>query len=162
MKKIITLIFIISAFQANSQLISANLVSSAGGSFYQIYAKMDWAIGETVIETYNANNNYLTQGFIQGANTSLNSIRENQFNGISMKLYPNPFSTMIHIDFIGLSNSQKTSILIFDILGKEIFRKDNLGIENSIDLEHLSAGFYLVNIQINNLNYSTYRIEKLD
>jgi hypothetical protein len=51
MKKIITLIFIISAFQANSQLISANLVSSAGGSFYQIYAKMEWPIGETVIET---------------------------------------------------------------------------------------------------------------
>jgi hypothetical protein len=162
MKKIITLIFLIYAFQSQSQSISSSLVSSAGGSFYQIYAKMDWAIGETVIETYKTNNNYMTQGFIQGATTSLNSVYEHQFKGISMVLFPNPFSTGIQINFSGLSNSQKPSILVFDILGKVVFRMDDLGMENKLELEQLSAGIYLVKVNINNQNYGSYRIEKLD
>jgi hypothetical protein len=162
MKKIFTLLCLISTIFTQAQSISANLVSTSGGSFYQIYAKMDWAIGETVIETYNANNNYLTQGFIQGSSTSLNAVKEHQFIGINLELFPNPFSSGIQINFTGMSNTQKPSVLIFDILGKEVFRKNDLGIENKLELDQLSAGVYLVKISINNQNFSSYRIEKLD
>jgi hypothetical protein len=162
MKRIITLFFLISTTLVQAQSISADLVSSAGGSFYQIYAKMDWAIGETVIETYNANNNYMTQGFIQGANTSLNTVQESQFIGVNMELYPNPFRTSIQINFSGLTNSQNPSILVFDILGKEVYRKDDLSTENKLELDHLSAGVYLVKVSINSQNFRINRIEKLD
>lgn len=162
MRKLIILFCLLMTFQSYAQSVSSSLVSSAGGSFYQIYAKMDWAIGETVIETYNANNNYMTHGFIQGSNTSLNSIDEKRLANISLKVFPNPFKTELQINFVGISNLQKPSVQIFNILGMEVYNKTNLSTENKIELNQLSAGIYLLKVEVDNQLYQTYRIEKVD
>lgn len=162
MKKTFTLLLTLFALQGYSQIKSSELVSSAGGNFYQIYAKMDWTIGETVIETFKANNNYLSQGFIQGASSSLNAVKESQFKGLSVEIYPNPFHNQIQVNFNELFQNKEARIVIYDILGKEVLNKDNLKEENRVYLDSFSAGVYIVKIYVNNQDFSTIRIEKLD
>lgn len=162
MKTIIIFLFSAYSLEAYSQVLSSQLVSSGGGSFTQIYGKMDFAIGETIIETYKANNNYLCHGFIQGASTSLNSISEINEAKTKITLYPNPFNNELNINFTGTTRLKNTSVDIYDILGKIVHSSSDLKEENSIILNHLSPGIYLAIVKTNNNNLETFRIEKLN
>lgn len=162
MKTIIALILLTISIEVKSQIISSSLISSGGGSFTQIYGKMDFAIGETIIETYKANNNYLCHGFIQGASTSLNSISKINEAKTKITLYPNPFNSELNINFTGTTTLKNACVDIYDILGKIVHSSSDLKKENSIILNHLSPGIYLAMIKTNNNTLETFRIEKLN
>lgn len=162
MKRLTLIITLFFSIECYAQTISANLVTSSGGSFNQVNGKLDWTLGESIIETYKANNVFLTQGFLQGATSSLNTLRENQYTGISFNLFPNPFKSQIQFNISGLSQNQKLNIVIYDILGKEVYLNKELESINILNLAMLANGVYLVEIIIDSEVFKIYRIEKLD
>ncbi len=71
-------------------------------------------------------------------------------------LYPNPAKDILHIKFNNSLIINK--VIIYNLLGKEIIEEKN--IENSIDLEKLARGHYILKI-ITNKGYLVKRFLKL-
>lgn len=88
------------------------------------------------------------------------SVNENQ--GIDFKVYPNPTQDFVSIHLSAFGN-QNVEILIFDVNGKEIYRKSEYVEQNNftkrINLSELKEGVYFFNIK--NMSYSkTVKIVK--
>jgi hypothetical protein len=60
------------------------------------------------------------------------------------ELYPSPFNESFNILF---NEQDSYTVLIFDTSGRLVYSDDLAEIENRIELEHLSSGIYLVEIQ---------------
>ena len=72
------------------------------------------------------------------SNTGINIIRSN-----SVTVYPNPFS-----DFISIEHAEADSeIKIFNILGELIKQEKTVGSANTLDLESLQPGVYILQVQ---------------
>jgi len=67
----------------------------------------------------------------------------------TLKLYPNPTTNILNIDF----NSTINQIAIYDLSGKEIVTKNILDTP-SIDVSNLQAGTYLIRVMAENKAYS--------
>ncbi len=65
-------------------------------------------------------------------------------------LYPNPFENNINVILY-----KPSLIVIYDILGKEVFRKSAIN-SCDINLSSLKKGYYIINVKNNN---STYRLK---
>ncbi|HRS70035.1 MAG TPA: T9SS type A sorting domain-containing protein, partial [Bacteroidales bacterium] len=99
--------------------------------------------GEPVIETYSNGNAILTQGF-QQSNYIINSINNLTADAFQINIYPNPSTDFINIDF-----SQKPTCLyieMFDLLGKQILKKELVNLNEYIDLTNLAASEYFLKI----------------
>lgn len=66
----------------------------------------------------------------------------------NIKIYPNPTSGIVTIS--NVSNHPISTVKVYDLTGRLCFEKNVNSIENvSIDMNNLSAGSYLINIQSN-------------
>ncbi len=64
-----------------------------------------------------------------------------------IKLYPNPFDDVLHIDMENNPVANFTGIKIFDATGKVVFQKESGGNQKHfIDTKHLAAGAYLLKV----------------
>jgi photosystem II stability/assembly factor-like uncharacterized protein len=63
---------------------------------------------------------------------------------ISLKIYPNPFTDRLQID--GLTSNRAT-ISICDIQGREVYRGNYTGNTNTINLSNLLPGVYILNVK---------------
>ena len=68
-----------------------------------------------------------------------------------LSIYPNPSSGILNIDIADVNVTVKR-VTILNILGKEVFRKENLQSNSTIDLSSLPKGIYFVHI---NSEYET-------
>jgi hypothetical protein len=69
--------------------------------------------------------------------------------GTAIKLYPNPTTGNVNINFDKVLNGG--SIFITDMTGKQVYSLDNLTNQVlNIDINHFSKGVYFVKIQNNN------------
>ncbi len=75
-------------------------------------------------------------------NTTELSIAENTLLGIN--IYPNPANTNLHIDF---SNEIGSQIIIFDILGRNVFNiTENTMSQLDIDVSKFNTGIYIIKL----------------
>jgi hypothetical protein len=91
------------------------------------------------------------------------NINENQIvNGISdfdllnISVYPNPANSVVNVSFSNLPEIG-TEITIMDINGREIIRRTVENMNESMKIQHLPGGMYLVKIKLNN----HFKIQKL-
>lgn len=68
-----------------------------------------------------------------------------KFNTADLKIYPNPVSNVLNIDF-GAPMNEELLCRIFDINGKLLIKQFVNNTKNSIDVNHLKDGVYLLNI----------------
>ncbi|WP_178986775.1 T9SS type A sorting domain-containing protein [Winogradskyella helgolandensis] len=80
-------------------------------------------------------------------NTSLNSI----------SLYPNPVKDKL---MISMKNSEAFQITISNVLGKQVFAKPNVTINEPIELSHLQSGLYILKAISNNGSTETIKFIK--
>lgn len=121
-----------------------SLISSAGGHGVSGNGTLGWSLGEMIIETAAGSNSVLTQGFQQPADSTLaiNSLELSDF-----QVYPNPFSDILHIQL--WSEHDGVNLLLFDLSGKILLQRtlEKIGETTfSINLSHLSAGSYVIQI----------------
>ena len=67
---------------------------------------------------------------------------ETDKNGL--KIYPNPANDYISISLLQYHKNAKLSI--YDALGKEVYRNDNMYLDDNIDVRKLSSGIYLIKV----------------
>lgn len=104
-----------------------------------------WSTPSEFLETINL---YSSMGIqILGCVVNVPEIKELE---ATIKVYPNPASTVLNIDF-GEINIDEINIEMYDIVGKKIHAdiNQNQSKHCKIDLNNCENGFYLVNITVN-------------
>ena len=148
------LLFIICLFfsKSNAQYLQSSVISSGGDNYKQIYASMNWTIGEVASESFLAGDYFFNQGFQQGQFGGLNSIEEQVSEGKIFALYPNPSSDIIHLKFIIPNVSRKFKVKVFNMLGQLNFEDDFSNGDISFEISAFPSGFYIVEVLDENGN----------
>ena len=63
---------------------------------------------------------------------------------LEIDVYPNPFSSILHLDFEQLMHEQR--LVLTDINGKVLLKRNNLQLNNVIQLNDLESGMYYLNL----------------
>ncbi len=139
-------------------LSAQTVVASSGGHFENGTAKMSFTLGETVTSTISNDSNTLTQGFHQ---TKLTVVGMEEFlKSIRMRVFPNPTSDFITIEL----NDDPTNyeVIMLDVTGKSISLTPIRNKREQVDMSHLAAGSYFLNIisKENIQNRNSYQIIK--
>ena len=107
----------------------------------------------------NYDNQYfkIGQGF-QQANWS-RIILEQTIPEFEVSLYPNPFNNIVNIQH---NSDEDININVFDTAGRLVFKSliNVTSPKQSINLEQLPSGVYLIHLQSNHLKYFTKLIKK--
>ncbi len=141
---------LLSATLVFGQTIQNSVISSTGGSASAGNVKMDFTLGEAVIETFTAGGNTLTQGFHQ-TNLTLVAI-ENVELFAEITIYPNPTSELVNIDIP--QNYNLLDINMFDVTGKLLKNQANAYGKVAFDVSSLATGTYYLQV-INPKNEQT-------
>lgn len=138
---------------------SQEVISSGGDQFNNSEGSLTFTIGEPVTESFFQTDQILTQGFQQNYEAILTVESIPRLNNISV--YPNPFNDFITVSFAE-SISDEISIILMEINGKVILKKNVSDKHNIIDLEitDLPNGMYLISIQGQAENSIIYRLVK--
>lgn len=112
---------------------------------------------QSVVGNYTNNGFDIGQGFQQSNWARI--ILEGTSPEFEISVYPNPFSGIVNIQH---NSEDDITINVFDPAGKLVFKKvlNVTGPNQSINLEQLSSGVYLVHLQSNQLAYFTKLIKK--
>lgn len=74
------------------------------------------------------------------------------------KIYPNPVHDILRIDFP--ENIEAITLIIYDVLGKQVVKSLINQNNKSINLEYLPKGVYIVKLQGDNQNVNTFKLIK--
>lgn len=148
MKKelLLSAILLAGAFSLKAQMLSPEVVASAGDYYANSAGQLSWTAGESMVETFTAGSNILTQGFQQPVNVFTTTVHHAN-TWAEIKAYPNPTYNVINLCFPkatqGLVNAE-----ISDVTGKVVYAeainpKDGLV---KIDLSAFENGMYLLEL----------------
>ncbi len=140
-KILLILLFIVPSAIGFSQQISASLLCSGGESFVMTNQSLEFAIGEIVTETYQTENNILSQGFIQGTPQEI-GINEDFIKNVDIHIFPNPTKNQITV------SCKKTPVIIeiIDLQGRKLYTKQNPQQTEMLNLENLQRGIYFLHL----------------
>lgn len=160
--RILTIIAILATINTNAQYISSSLLSSGGDLFKSNNIQMEWTLGDLATETYK-NVSYVTQGFLQGSPLLVVGQMEAHFtnNSSNILAYPNPFTDGFDLEILNTKPTDNLTITVYDILGKMVYKNSKADALHYINLEHLAASVYMVNVLINNEKIGTIKMNKL-
>jgi hypothetical protein len=161
MKKIVLIIVMTVGFTlAHCQSLDLTVVATAGDYFQGTNTSLSWTLGEPVIETFSNSGNILTQGF-QQSKYIINNIYENPANDFIINIYPNPANDIINIDFTAKTTSLYAEV--YDLLGKQVIRKELVELHEYLDMTNLVASEYLLTISSKEGKIiKTYKILKVE
>ena len=78
------------------------------------------------------------------------------FTDIDFKIYPNPVKNELFVN----TQTDLNSVEIYDVLGKQILRLDNIENDKPINLSSLKSGIYFAKFNTQAGNYQTKKIIK--
>jgi hypothetical protein len=161
MKKIVLIIIMTLGFiLAYGQSLDLTVIATAGEYFQGTNATLSWTLGEPMIETFSSSSNILTQGF-QQSKYIINNIYENPANDFIINIYPNPANDIINIDFTAKTTSLYAEV--YDLLGKQVIRKELVELHEYLDMTNLVASEYLLTISSKEGKIiKTYKILKVE
>jgi hypothetical protein len=156
MKPIVILLMLL--FAATTSY-AQQVVSSSGNSGTITGYKVDWTLGEPVIETIFGSNHILTQGMHQ-TKLLVTAISEMEFPGLEVKVYPNPTGRFLTIEVIQTGNELFLYELI-DITGRKTILKQMQSSSEEIGMGSYVSGIYFLNVTTRNREYvKTFKIIK--
>lgn len=156
-KLIIIILVLVSSFSLKAQESNLQLVSSAGDSYQNENYQLDWSIGEIAVATFSGESQILTQGFHQGSLEISTLINQTDLE-ISMKIYPNPTSSYIHLTTE--ANKQRLKVYITNLNGTTIFSGDINAIPWQFDFSGYASGTYLLMVSKENRTLKSFKIVK--
>ena len=133
-----------------------SIVAPDGGTASSKTMRIDWTLGEPVVESAYANNQLYTQGFHQpsikvkdvrgGMNQTLSTRSSGQSN-YEITVVPNPVKTMLTVNVQGVTDD-KLDILIYDGTGQRVIAENiaNRMSTLQIDVSHLPPGLYVLKV----------------
>ncbi len=145
----------------HSQSLSQYIIASSGVTLNGTSNTLNFTMGEPVIGNID-NGESLGQGFWLGAIEGVVLSNEDFNSSIETSFYPNPVKDFLNISFTDMEG-QNIELVLYDILGREVYKKQMTGIANTevINLSSLNSGTYLLSIVLQSNNTSkTYKIIK--
>ncbi len=108
------------SFSMNAQMLTPTVISSTGGFSQNANGSLSYTVGEmTMVETFTAGGNILTQGFQQPTDkvTGLLDFTRDEFG--SFVVYPNPAVDNFWFG-LQLPEAGKVTVGLFDVLGQKV------------------------------------------
>ena len=84
--------------------------------------------------------------FANGHSNILTSVKNKQSQVVELNLYPNPSSTILNVAIVNYKLSANSSIDIYDMQGKKVKHLSTINPENTISIEDLAPGQYILNL----------------
>ncbi len=159
---IISLLAIFSVITASGQ-IKQEVIASAGG--YSVVGtapnsfSISWTLGETIIPVFTNGDLVITHGFQQ--QMIVTTIEENLDIAINLKVFPNPASEVVNIQFQEPVDGAIT-VSVLDSQGKLVKRDiiESTIVEKQINLQDFPAGVYYLRLTRGKL-VNIYKVVKL-
>ena len=138
-----------------SQDLKQSVIASAGGVDRAGAISLEWTLGEFAVETITAAKNLYTQGFHQPIlmvksfhSPPKPELSTDILSSYKVLLAPNPVQSFVNV-FINSKESEKFSLILYDMSGRKILSKLVSGIDLSVRIEmgHLSSGVYLMDVR---------------
>jgi hypothetical protein len=148
MKPIVILLML---FLAAPTLNAQQVVATSGNSGTITGYKVDWTLGEPVIETISGSNHILTQGMHQ-TKLLVTAISDMELSGLEVKVYPNPTGRFLKMEIIQTGNEQFL-YEIADITGHKSVLKEIQSSTEEIDMGSYVSGIYFLNVLARNREY---------
>lgn len=143
-------------FAARGQTITASLIGSGG--FHS--PEMEWAVGETLTQSYEQAPYLLTQGFFQSFVQTTAREQISKTDGFS--LHPNPVKTETVLYAPRLTESAELCTAeVFSVTGRKISTIKLRQESNRLDFSDYPGGLYFVKISINQKPAQTIKCIKL-
>ena len=161
MRRIGIIVFLTSlAFCTNAQ-VNQEVIATSGGYNVNGNISVSWTLGETIIPTLHSQDGslVLAHGFQQ--KLLVTAIEETLSDLFKIKVFPNPASDVINIQFESPVNDE----IIVDILDTQgkLLKTDKIepaSTEKQINLQDLPGGIYYFRLS-NDKNRSIYKVVKL-
>lgn len=138
-----------------------SVIASAGNYNSVTGFSLSWTLGETIVPTFTSQDGtlILTHGFQQ--KLIITAIDENLDTRVKVKIYPNPASEIINIQFEAATD-QEILLYLLDSQGKLVKtdRIEESTVEKNINLEDLPAGIYYLRMTKGKL-VNVYKVVKL-
>jgi len=84
--------------------------------------------------------------FANGHSNILTSLKNKQSQVVELNLYPNPSSTILNVAIVNYKLTANSSIDIYDMQGKVVKHLSTINPENTISIEDLAPGRYILNL----------------
>ncbi|MDB5282841.1 MAG: hypothetical protein JWO06_1916 [Bacteroidota bacterium] len=151
MKKTCLIFCVLAApFFMKAQMLTPTVISSTGGFSSNANGSLSYTVGEmTMVQTFSANGNILTQGFQQPTDTNflgLLDLTQSDFG--SFVVYPNPAVDITSFGF-QLPEAGRVSISLYNDLGQKVSDVYNSNYENGktvqqTDVSRFASGIYFM------------------
>jgi type IX secretion system substrate protein len=104
----------------SAQSLTPTVIASTGGFSSNANGSLSYTVGEmTMVQTFSANNNILTQGFQQPNDISIGILEVTQDDFGSFVVYPNPAVDNTWLAF-QMPEAGRVTISLYDMLGQKI------------------------------------------
>lgn len=143
-------------FSARGQTITTALIGS--GAFQS--PSVDWAVGETLTQTYQEGNYLLTHGFFQGNNQTTSSDQLSDSKGFL--LHPNPVNASASLKVPNKYDvGRELSLEIISVTGQSLLRQPLSSNNEALDFSTYPSGLYFIKIIQDNTAVQTIKFIKL-
>ncbi len=144
---------------AGNAQVKQEVIASAGRYDVSGNISVSWTLGETIIPTYTNGDLVLTHGFQQ--QLLVTSVEENLDIPVKVKVFPNPASEVVNIQF-ETALDQEIIIIVLDSQGKIIKRDliETTTTEKQINLQEMAPGIYYIRLTKGRL-VNVYKVVKL-
>jgi hypothetical protein len=155
MIKTITLFALLASFTLHAQ----QTIPATGGDATGSGGSASYSVGQIVYTTHTGSNGTISQGVQQSyeiftlSNAALSTVN------LTATTYPNPTSDYVVLD-ISDDGLTDLSYVLYDIQGKPILNATISSKDTQIDMQSLSAGTYLLNVNQNNQKLKSFKIIK--
>lgn len=131
------------------------VIATQGDSYSNGSAKIDFTIGEVVINTGTDGTNDLTQGFHQ-TNWNFLGVEDHAPN-YEATIFPNPTEDVLNIR---TSTFENVTYTLYDALGKIVLQDNLSGEETPIQVSQLAPGAYSITLNNQLQNLKTFKLIK--
>ncbi|MFC0774124.1 T9SS type A sorting domain-containing protein [Terrimonas alba] len=157
----------------NAQSISSSVINVNGGTAKNGYYQFEWSIGEMALVSQMQSGDRLmvSNGFLQPYLLFPGTFYgQGQFAAEEVKIFPNPASRFIEINFFTKQKGQVT-FGFYDMLGKKVFAQqitcNGVDLIHRIPLANLPSGSYLLQINLEGdagylSKHGAYKILKIE
>jgi len=137
----------------NAQMLTPTVISSTGGFSSNANGSLSYTVGEmTMVQTFSANGNILTQGFQQPNDnvTGLIDLTQDAFG--SFVVYPNPAVDNMWFGF-QLPEAGKVQITLYDAIGQKISDVYHTSYDNGKIVEQLNVSMYAAGMYVLTMSF---------
>jgi hypothetical protein len=162
MKKIYLLASVLfCALLSNAQMLTPTVIASTGGFSSNANGSLSYTVGEmTMVQTFSANGNILTQGFQQPNDQMVGLLDLSQEEFGSFAVYPNPAVDNLFFGF-QLPEEGKVEIFLYDAIGQKVSDVFHTSYDQGKIIQQLNVSSYAAGVYMLTMNFVSNKDGKL-